>query len=167
MTLRLQRSVIIDAVKTDTYIKGVVDKSSDDNASRLAYNESAGDDDHHERKLERTLIASTERLVSEISDMLSGSSSVSSDFTDSKTIVIKVDVDSRFNSSFANSLSRLCSEYITDSMLELWWGTINQNQSQFYQTLCITTLISIRKCFNKLAPTAPEKTILDTKGEIE
>lgn len=166
MTLTLQRSVIMDAVKTDTHIKGVVDKSADGNASQLAYNESAGDDEYHERKLERTMISSTERLVSEISDMFSGSSEVSSDFSDNTTIVIKVDVDSRFNSSFSNSLSRLCSEFITNSMLELWWGVINQNQAQFYTNLCATNLLSIRKCFNKVAPNAPGETILDTKGTI-
>lgn len=165
MTLILQRSVIIDAVKTDTHIKGTIDKSADVNASRVAYNESAGDDEHHERKLDRTLVASTERLVSEISDMLSGNSEVSSEFSET-TVTIKVDVDSRFNTSFSNTLSRLCSEYITNNMLELWWVAINQNWSQFYGNLCSSNLVSIRKCFNKMAPKAPDETILDTTGSI-
>ena len=98
MTLTLQRSVIMDAVKTDTHIKGTIDKSADGNASVVAYNETAGDDAHHERKLDRTLVSSTEKLVSEISDMLSGNSNVSSSYTGT-TVVITVGVDSRVNSS--------------------------------------------------------------------
>lgn len=172
LTLIIKRSVIIDAVKSDTHIKGTIDKSMNDNASRVAYNESAGDDEYHERKLARTLIASAENLVAEISDMLSGNSEVSSDFTDSSVVVIKVDVDARFNSSFSNTLSRLCSEYIENQMLVLWWGAINQQQSNFYTSLVASYLNSIRKCFNKMAPSAPknadgkEETILDTTGNL-
>ena len=81
LTLTINKSVVIDAVKTDTHIKGTIDKSMDDNASRVAYNESAGDDEYHERKLDRTFVASSENLVAEISDMLSGNSEVSSDFS--------------------------------------------------------------------------------------
>lgn len=165
MTLTLQRSVIMDAVKTDTHIKGTIDKSADGNASVVAYNETAGDDAHHERKLDRTLVSSTEKLVSEISDMLSGNSNVSSSYTGT-TVVITVGVDSRFNSSFSNTLSRLCSEYITNTMLELWWITINGNLSQSYGSIASTILLSIKKCFNKIAPSDPEQTLLDTKGSI-
>ena len=172
LTLTIQRSVIIDAVKSDTHIKGTIDKSMNDNASRVAYNESAGDDEYHERKLSRTLIASAETLVAEISDMLSGNSEVSSDFNNENTVVVKVDVDARFNSSFADTLSRLCSEFIESQMLVLWWGTINQQQAQFYQGLVASYLTSIRKCFNKIAPSAPkdsegnEETILNTTGSF-
>ena len=165
MTLTLQRSVIMDAVKTDTHIKGTIDKSADGNSSVVAYNETAGDDEHHERKLDRTLVSSTEKLVSEISDMLSGNSNVSSSYTGT-TVVITVGVDSRFNSSFSDTLSRLCSEYITNTMLELWWITINGNLSQSYGSIASTILTSIRKCFNKVAPSDPGETLLDTKGSI-
>ena len=165
MTLTLQKSVIMDAVKADTHIKGTIDKSADGNASVVAYNETAGDDAHHERKLDRTLVSSTEKLVSEISDMLSGNSNVSSSYTGT-TVVITVGVDSRFNSSFSDTLSRLCSEYITNTMLELWWITINGNLSQSYGSIASTILTSIRKCFNKVAPSDPEQTLLDTKGSI-
>ena len=57
LTLTINKNVVIDAVKTDTHIKGTIDKSMDDNASRLGYNEAAGDDEVHERKLERTFVA--------------------------------------------------------------------------------------------------------------
>lgn len=179
-TLKIEiiRSVIIDAVKTDTHIKGTIDKSLDERASRAAYNETAGDEAYHERKIDRTITASAENLVAEISDMLSGNAEVQASFDDSEKIKISVGVDARFNTSFAPTLARLSSEYITNYVLVLWWGAITngQNQVQFYTQLSNSYLNSIRKCFNKMAPAAPQITdgeskrdanILDTTGTFE
>ena len=172
LTIEILRSVIVDAVKTDTHIKGTIDKSIDEKASRVAYNETAGDEAYHLRKIDRTITASAENLVAEISDMLSGNSEVSSDFSKTGLVVISVEVDARFNSSFADTLSRLCSSYIENKMLVLWWGAINQNQSAFYAQLLADYLRSICECFNKIAPSAPvdesnrEITILDTTGQL-
>ena len=45
ITLNLLRSVIMDGVKIDTHIKGLIDKSADERATSLAYQETAGDED--------------------------------------------------------------------------------------------------------------------------
>ena len=178
LTIEILRSVIIDAVKTDTHIKGTIDKSLDDKASRYSYNETAGDEAHHLRKLDRTITASAENLVAEISDMLSGNTEITPDYSDATKIKISVGVDARFNTSFAPTLARLSSEYITNYVLVLWFGAITngQNQVQFYSQLASTYLNSIRKCFNKVAPPAPTKknssnqdveaSILDTTGSF-
>ena len=178
LTIEILRSVIIDAVKTDTHIKGTIDKSLDDKASRYSYNETAGDEAHHLRKLDRTITASAENLVAEISDMLSGNTEITPDYSDEAKIKISVGVDARFNTSFASTLARLSSEYITNYVLVLWFGAITngQNQVQFYSQLASAYLNSIRKCFNKVAPPAPTKkddseqdveaSILDTKGSF-
>ena len=174
LTIEILRSVIIDAVKTDTHIKGTIDKSIDEKASRVAYNETAGDEAYHLRKLDRTITASAENLVAEIS----GNTEITPDYSDVTKIKISVGVDARFNTSFASTLARLSSEYITNYVLVLWFGAITngQNQVQFYSQLASTYLNSIRKCFNKVAPPAPTKkddseqdveaSILDTKGSF-
>ena len=174
LQIEILRAVIIDAVKTDTHIKGTIDKSLDERASRVAYNETAGDEAYHLRKIDRTITASAENLVAEISDMLSGNAQVSADYTDNEKIRISVGVDARFNTSFAPTLARLSSEYITNYVLVLWWGAISngQNQVQFYTQLSNSYLNSIRKCFNKMAPSAPvdsdrkELSLLDTTGKF-
>lgn len=174
LTIEILRSVIVDAVKTDTHIKGTIDKSIDEKASRVAYNETAGDEAYHLRKLDRTITASAENLVAEISDMLSGNTQITPDYSDATKIKISVGVDARFNTSFAPTLARLSSEYITNYVLVLWFGAITngQNQVQFYSQLSSTYLNSIRKCFNKVAPSAPtneddeEVSILDTTGSF-
>ena len=174
MTIEILRSVIIDAVKTDTHIKGTIDKSLNENASRVAYNETAGDEAHHARKIDRAITAYAETLVAEISDMLSGNSDISTSYTDTSKISISVGVDDRFNTSFASTIARLGSEYITNKVLVTWYGAISTgaNQVPFYENLAQVNLNSIRKCFNKKAPTAPTDTnkstvsILNSTGSI-
>ena len=179
ITLNILRSVVMDGVKIDTHIRGLIDKSIDEKASRVAYNETAGDEAHHLRKIDRTITASAAHLVAEISDMLSGNTTITPDYSDATKIKISVGVDARFNTSFAPTLARLSSEYITNYVLVLWFGAITngQNQVQFYSQLASTYLNSIRKCFNKVAPPAPTKknasgqdveaSILDTTGKFE
>lgn len=179
LEIEIIRAVIIDAVKTDTHIKGTIDKSIDERASRVAYNETAGDEEYHVRKINRTITASSENLVAEISDMLSGNANVEASFSNTEKIIIKVGVDARFNTSFSATLARLASEYITNYSLVLWWGAITnaQNQVAFYKQIASDYLNSIRKCFNKLAPETPkanldgsetrEVSILDTTGKFK
>ena len=148
MTIEILRSVIIDAVKTETHIKGTIDKSLDEKASRVAYNQTAAADAHHAR--------------------------ISTNFPDTAKISISVGVDDRFNTSFASTIARLGSEYITHKVLVTWYGAISTgaNQVPFYENLAQVNLNSIRKCFNKKAPTAPTGTdsnpvsILNSTGSI-
>lgn len=172
LTFEIVRSVIIDAVKTDTHIKGTIDKSADANAAQVAYNETIGDESHHARKIDRAITAYSETLVAEISDMLAGNSTISTDYSDNTKIKVSVGVDERFNTSFASTLARLGSEYITNKVLVSWYGSISRsNEVAFYESLSQTNLLSIRKCFNKLAPAAPTSdgkavTILDSTGSV-
>ena len=43
LSFEILRPVIIDAVKTETHIKGVIDKALDEKAAQAAYNETIGD----------------------------------------------------------------------------------------------------------------------------
>ena len=161
ITLNLVISLIIEAVKTETHIKGRVDKAVDDKASALAYNEEAGDDEFHERKLYRTLHTSLSRLKTLIGDYVDSSVSRTADniFTvvnkDSDTITMQLKVSDRFNESFAEPLAKLCSKYIEDHILYLWWGTFNVKQAEFYRSLVQIDEQDILSCFTKTAPSVP------------
>ena len=45
------KSVVIEAVKATTYLKAKIDTAADNNAAKVGFNESAGDDQVHERVL--------------------------------------------------------------------------------------------------------------------
>ena len=90
LSFEILRPVIIDAIKTETHIKGVIDKALDEKAAQAAYNETIGDEEHHNRKIDRAITAYAETLVAQISDVLSGNSNISTDYSDPTKIVISV-----------------------------------------------------------------------------
>ena len=174
LSFEILRPVIIDAVKTETPIKGVIDKALDEKAAQAAYNETIGDEEHHNRKIDRAITAYAETLVAQISDVLSGNSNISTDYSDPTKIVISVSVDGRFNPSFSSTLARLGSEFITNKTLVSWYGSIQTgaNQVAFYESLAQENIRNIRRCFSKLAPGAPmvnssTVSILDSKGTVK
>ena len=159
--MTLLKSVILEAVKGETLIKGRVDKATDDKASALAYQEEAGDEHFHERKLLRTMHTSLSKLKSKIGDYLEGYYSDSGDNiygeieNDNDSIELDMLVSERFNESFLDPLAKLCSKFIEDHMLYLWWGTFNQKQADFYRVLWMSDLDDIMNCFTKTAPSVP------------
>lgn len=157
--LTLLVPVIMESVKTETLIKGRVDKATDDKAAALAFNEEAGDDLFHERKLTRTMHTSLSRLLSKIGDYLQNKSALSGEnatyIENDGVVTIELEVSDRFNESFCDPLARLCSKFIEDHMLYLWWGTFNVKQAEFYKTLWQMDLEDILACFAKTAPAVP------------
>lgn len=162
ITLSLIPSLIIEAVKGETYLKGRVDRASDDKAIALAYSEQAGDDVYHERKLQRTLVDSTEQLKTWMSDFMDQSgfcvadNSVSSSLDmENDTLGITLAVSDRFNTSFTESLAKLSARYITNSMIADWYSPINPNLAQVYEAKMVNDKVDIQRCFNKRPPLMP------------
>ena len=159
LTLSLAVSLIMEAVKSETLLKGRVDKAVDSKASELAFNEEAGNEEFHERKLFRTMHTSLSKLMSKIGDYVearyetSANNVYSVNSDDTLEIILKV--SDRFNESMTDPLARLCSKFIEDHMLYLWWGTFNIKQAEFYKSLCQIDLEDIGACFTKTAPEVP------------
>jgi hypothetical protein len=74
---------------------------------------------------------------------------------DGTNIIISLNVSSRFNKAYTQTLARVGAEYITNDMLFLWWTPINEKQASFYAQLVERNLAAIKRCFNKTAPVAP------------
>ena len=175
--LNLVISLILEAVKAETFIKGNVDKATDSASYQLAYHEEAGDEQFHERKLMRSIYTAAEELKGILGDYVqrqgpTGADNITYEVQkDTDSIVFTLSVSDRFNTAFTTSLARLCSKYIEDKSLMLWWGTFNQTQAQYYATLCATDITSISRCFNKTAPRAPQipftKTLTVTGDTVE
>lgn len=151
----------MESVKGETLIKGRVDKATDDKAAALAYQEEAGDEQFHIRKLYRTMYTSLEELKGVIGDYLDSDTATGGDNVyaevddDTDSITLQLSVSERFNNSFVTSLARLCSKYIEDKMLFLWWGTFNIKQAEYYAKLVDSDEKSILRCFTKTAPEVP------------
>ena len=171
ITLTLIKPLILESVKNETFQRGRFDKAVDSKAISAAYVEQAGNEDYHERILSRTLYTSLEELKTHLSDYLSSGGQSSADNImsedDGLNIVITLVVGNRFNKGYTNSLAKLSSKYIEESMLMDWWKPINEKQSLFYAQFVERDLAAIKRCFNKTAPQAPDvpyTTILNVTG---
>lgn len=161
--LTLKKSLIIEAVKGETYIKGRIDNAAapDGKAHLLAYEEEAGNEEFHERKLQRTMFTALSELKGVLADYVHPINATSGDniTIDSKEgsddIIINLVVSDRFNQAQVTPLAHLCAKYVEDNMLTQWWGAFNQNQAQFYAGQMQLDMNSISICFNKLAPAVP------------
>lgn len=159
--LTLIKSLIIDAVKSETFFRGQVAKAVDQKAITEAYHEQAGDDAYQERLLERALYTNLEDLKTHLSDYLNsegGSTTADNNIgseVNNDTITITLYVSDRFNDGFTESLARLSSKYIEESMLMDWWKPVNEKQSALYAQFVERDLAAIKRCFNKTAPSAP------------
>lgn len=160
--LNLVISLILEAVKAETFIRGNIDKAANDTAYKQAYHEEAGDEQFHERKLMRSIYTAAEELKGMLGDYVSRQGPSLADniiceiAEDTDSIVFTLNVSGRFNTAFTTSLARLCSKYIEDKSLMLWWGTFDQTQATYYATLCANDATAISRCFNKTAPRVPK-----------
>jgi hypothetical protein len=172
LTIKLDRSLLIESVKADTYITGEVEKASNANNHARAYAEQAGDDTYHERKLIRTLrgaVGSLEANLMEFVDSSDGTgiSDTLKDTTASKTdFVITINVSDRYSDGMATPLASLSQEFIANKMLALWWQAINPQLAKDYTTFVAESLANIRLCLAKVAPKASAAKYEDVIGEI-
>lgn len=172
LTLSLNKKLIIEAVKADTYITGAIDKSADGvkNAA-LAYNEQAGDDEYHERKLTRTLAGAVGSLEADLAEFVD--SSVDDSISDTLAAAgtdgsfnITIIVSDRYNSGLAYPIAQLSQEYIVNKMLYYWWQSIKPALAKDYLSFSSESLVNIRKCLAKKAPSTESANYEDVTGSV-
>lgn len=172
LTLNLDRSLLIESVKADTYITGEVEKASNNNSHARAYAEQAGDDTYHERKLIRTLRGAVGLLEANLMEFVDSSNSsgitdtLSETTTEKPAFTITISVSDRFADGQATPLASLAQEFITNQMLMLWWQAINPNLAKDYGAFVQNSLAGIRLCLSKVAPTASKSNYEDVSGTI-
>lgn len=169
--LTLAKSLIIESVKNETFLRGQVEKAANDKAITQAYHEQAGNEQYQERLLNRGLQTNFAELKTYLSDYLSSSGQSSGDNIYSEesgdNIILHLTVSDRFNKEYTDPLAKLCSKYIEEAILMDWWKPINEKQSALYAQFVERDLKAIKRCFNKTAPIAPSvpyTTYLRTTG---
>lgn len=169
--LTLVKSLIIQSVKNETFLRGQVIKAADQKLITEAYHEQAGDEAYQEAILSRGLYTNLEELKTHFSDYLTSTGQSTGDNINSDeegdNIVISLVVSDRFNTGYTTSLAKLSAKYIEEAMLMDWWKPINEKQSALYAQFVERDLAAIKRCFNKTAPAAPSykyPTSLDVNG---
>ena len=159
LTIQIGYSAVVQAVKGDTYITSSVDRGADSvkNAG-IAYNEAAGDDGHHEKKIDRLILGAVSKFASELAEYMdpSAGSSISIAINESSSdkIIISLPVTSRYASGLATPLSGIAQEYIVNMAIFGWWVSIKPEFAKGFATLAADSLVYVRKCFAKAAPSS-------------
>lgn len=169
ITLSLKKSLILEAVKADTYQSGQVDKAAEPvkNAA-LAYNEQAGDETYQERKLVRFLRSGLARFAAAMNEFVdSENGSISYTLADNAdAIAIKVVVSDRYNDGLAQPLSSFAEEYVSYTMDYMWWQSIKPALAKDYFGYAQDTLTQIRLCLAKTAPASSSSSYTDVTGTV-
>lgn len=171
ITLNLKKDLIIEAVKSDTFLRAQSDKSDNPVAkAALAYVESAGDEIYHERKLLRHLrsgLAKFATMMSEFVDSENGTITYTLDpdpaVVDITMVIIVTD---RYNSGLAQPLASLAEDYIVYSMDSDWWQQFKSDLAKDYYNRASNTLDFIRLCLAKTAPQASSSSYADVTGDV-
>lgn len=160
LKIQFIQSLILNSVKNETYQSGQYIKADNDKAVKTAYHASAGDEQYHERMLQRAMFTQVEKLKTWFSEYLTGPGNAADDplvsseeKDDSITILLRV--SDRFVMGYVKTLARLGQKYIEDRMIHLWWAPFDEKRSELYAKLAIEDLEGIMRCFNKSAPEAP------------
>mgnify|MGYP007101829636 CR=1 FL=1 len=157
--LTLKPSLILEAVKAETFIKGKVDKGALNNAEAMVFNEQAGDDVFHERKLTLSIYNAVEELCSVFSeyvspDVLDEEPSISHNIDMAQDeIKICLSLSYRVNPSFTTTISRLAQQFIVNKVTYDWFLAFEPKLAQVY--VADRIVANIRICFNRRPPLYP------------
>ena len=172
--IRLYKSVIIKAVKDETYLSGRAILLEDGSNSEKVYNIQAGDDETHEAKLLRSLRVGLDDLKIQLSNFAKNDGSETGDsITDTMNdkydyFDISLKVSTRFNNGYVDLLASMCSSYITDYTIATWWTAVSPELATSYYSSAAATLVNIRHCFIKMPPKAPvSKYAKEIVAEVE
>jgi hypothetical protein len=167
ITITIDKGAVIESIKGDTSITGNIDRSVDPmkNAA-VAYNEQAGNDAYHEKKLDLLIKTAVSKFEAEIAEFADGSTGSIDDTITSTTITITLVVSDRFNGGMANPLAGLAQSYIVNMSLFGWWTSIKPDFAKGFATLASDALIYVRKCFTKTAPGTSTTSYDDVTGSV-
>lgn len=156
------KSVVIEAVKSTTYLKAKVDSSTDEKAVKLGFQEAAGDDEVHERTLTHDFQAALEIVKTILAEYIVPTAQTIGDNIiyynegDDDIVEFTLNVSRRCNGTLTDTLARLVAKYVEDYMTFQWWvRTTNLKQAEPYQGSLAIDEQSIRRCFVLSAPKVP------------
>lgn len=156
------KSVVIEAVKSTTYLKAKVDSAADENAVKVGFNEVAGDDEVHENLLTHDFQTALEMVKTLLAEYLVPTAQSVGDniiyYNDKDDAIVEfvLNASRRCNGTLTDTLARLVAKYVEDYMIFQWWTkTTNLKQAEIYQASLAVDEKSIRRCFVLSGPTLP------------
>jgi len=168
----ITKSLVFESVKTETYLKGSIDEAANQGAVKLRYNETAGDIEAHERKLEKDFTHGVERLKSIFVDFFIpdhssiGDTSISTTTSGDKVSFV-MELPRRFNGALTDALANYASQYVEEFMLYQWWvSTTNVKQAEPYVSSMQDLENRIKKCLVISTPKVSSSSYEEVRGGV-
>ena len=169
ITLSLQKDLIFEAVKAESFDAGRIEKSVDPvkNAS-AASSEQAGGEEHQERQLLRFLKQSVGKFEAQMAEFLDAANGSISDTLSASTsaFTITMIVNERYNSGLATPMASLCEDYLVNSMLFAWWNSRKQDYAKSFLLMAQDDIDHVRLCLSKTSPAASSSSYTDVTGNV-
>lgn len=170
---QILKSLVREAVQSATYLKGQIDRTTQNASNPVLQSETMGDDILHERTFTHDFDTALEILKTIFVDYIVPTPQTIGDnviyYGDKTDDVIEfvLSVSRRYNGSLTDALARLSAIYIEDYILNQWWTkTTNLKQVEVYTAKLQVDEQNIRKCFilsSPIVPTVPYTTELTAK----
>lgn len=159
---QILKSIVREAVQNATYIKGQIDKTTQNASNSVMQSETMGDETIHERTFTHDFDSALELLKTFFVDYLVPTAQTIGDnsiYYGNKTddiVEFTLDVSRRYNGTLTDALARLSAKYVEDYIINEWWlKTTNVKQAEVYTAKLQSDEVAIRKCFILSAPKVP------------
>lgn len=174
ISFKINKALAVEAVKSETYIKGSIDEASNQGATKLRFNETAGDIEAHERKLSKDFVRGVERLKAIYVDFFTpdhktvGDTAIGATYeSGTGDASININVQRRFNGALTDAIANYSQEYVEDYMCYQWWlGTGMQKQAEPYAALTRDLEERIKKTFTISTPMKSSAEYSSISGKI-
>lgn len=158
--ITLYKDLIFESVKNETYKSGQIEKGAGEKTVTAVFHEQAGDEAYHLRILERNFSQALAELQTLLPEYLTGDADPVADnlittHEDGDKVKILITVSARFNKNLTDPLAKLFSAYIENTMLSIWWLSVNNDKATYYASLVERNKNNINRSFQKKAPSAP------------
>lgn len=173
ISFTISKALAVEAVKSETYIKGSIDVASNQGATKLGFNETAGDIEVHERKLSKDFVRGVERLKAVYVDFFIpdhktvGDNAIGATYGTAGDASIIIDVQRRFNGALTDAIANYSQEFVEDYMCYQWWiVTGMQKQAEPYAALMRDLEERIKKAFAISTPMKSSAEYSSISGKI-
>jgi hypothetical protein len=168
ITLNLNKALIFEAVKADSFDTARIEKVEDPVKLAAAAAAQQGGEDHQERQMLRYLKAALgkfEALMSEFVDVADGS--IEDTLSSSQDVfTVTMIVNDRYNNGLATPMSSLCEDYLVNQMLYDWWRKSKPEYSKNFVVDAQDAIDHIRLCLAKTAPSSSSVDYTDVTGTV-
>lgn len=169
ITLNLNKDLIMEAVKAESYDTGRINKAADPvKNAPIGMADQAGGEQHQERQLLRFLKQAIAKFEAQMGEFLEAASGAVADTLSSSsgTFTITLIVNDRFNDGMGKPMSSLCEDYLINQMLFTWWNGRDQNFSKTFILMAQDDIDNVRLCMIKTAPAASSAEYTDVTGTV-